>query len=426
MVDQADLLVDDGKLDEALALYGKANARAKDHPLIVLGRSLGRAEASIQNDETFGDLSVKLSGELPSRLRSYRELAMSIANYGLQDFVKAKEALTKAISSKHPPVEPRFWARIAWVHYTRGDLVATTSARGRVVWFGAGKAEDDPTVQLVDAALLLAAGLPDRALALADRLAGIRAQIVRAYADLDLGKPRDAVKEAEAALKKAPDNIEVRILREQARMVAGDGKDRSDATEALEKLARAAKSKIGRHALGMAHYLTGNFRDAESQLVQAVNDVSEDAPNPLAYRSYTALADIALSNGDFAGAGKYLDAALKANSGYFPARVLQAKTVLRHGEPDRALSLLRPMFTELQVLPATMQLIYNEALGTRRGATPADKRTAIEALQKLKDQLPLAELARVAAAIDPKLAKELGLADPAEAVRPATDRRKRR
>jgi len=73
-----------------------------------------------------------------------------------------------------------------------------------------------------------------------------------------------------------------------------------------------------------------------------------------------------------------------------------------------------------------MQLIYNEALGTRRGATPADKRTAIEALQKLKDQLPLAELARVAAAIDPKLAKELGLADPAEAVRPATDRRKRR
>ncbi|HMG53730.1 MAG TPA: tetratricopeptide repeat protein, partial [Kofleriaceae bacterium] len=153
MVDTADLLVDDGQLDEAMTMYDRAAAKAKDHPLIVVGRSLARAEASVQNDETIGELSVKLSGDLPGRLKAYRDLALSLANTVLQDFAKAKEALTKATGGKRPPNEPRFWARVAWAHYTRGDILATSAARARIVWFGQGKAEDDPAVQLVDAAL---------------------------------------------------------------------------------------------------------------------------------------------------------------------------------------------------------------------------------------------------------------------------------
>jgi hypothetical protein len=126
------------------------------------------------NDETIGDLSVKLSGELPSRLRAYRELALSLADSVLQDFAGAKKALQAAVA-KHPPSEPRFWARVAWANYTRGDLVGTTAARARIVWFGQTKAEDDPVVQLVDAALLLASGRPTRA--------GRRAAAGRAAAD---------------------------------------------------------------------------------------------------------------------------------------------------------------------------------------------------------------------------------------------------
>src|SRR5262249_30948615 len=157
-------------------------------------------------------------------------------------------------------------------------------------WFGQAKAEDDPTAQLVDAALLLASGLPEKALGLAEKLQGVRPQILRAYADLDLGKPKDALKEADDVLKKAPDNMEAKILREQARMVSTEGKERADATDALEKLARQAKSKIGRHALGMAYVTNGNLKDAQTALAQAISEITEESPNPLVYRTRTALA----------------------------------------------------------------------------------------------------------------------------------------
>jgi len=427
MIDTADLLVDDGQLDEALTVYAKASAKAKDHPLIVVGRSLARAEASVENEETIGDLSVKLDKDLPARLSAYRHLASSLANTGIQSYPSANDSLRKA-TAQHPPSEPRFWARIAWAQYARGDLAAASVARAKIIWFGKGKAEDDPTAQLVDAALLLASGQPEKSLALAERLQGVRPQILRAYADLDLAKPKDALKEVEDVLKKAPDNMEAKILREQARMVSTEGKDRSDATDALEKLARQAKSKVGRHALGMAHYTNGNIKDAQAQLEQAIAELSDESPNPLVYRSRTALAEILLDSGDIAGAGKQLDEALKVNSGYFPTRVLQAKAVLKHGEPDRALDMLKPVFDELGVVPPPLRLVFAEALGTKKNATAKDKESAAEVLKDIKDKVPAAELARVAAAIDPKLPKELGLADPVapDAAKPANDKRKRR
>ena len=429
MIDTADLLVDDGLLDEALTTYAKAAAKAKDHPLIVVGRSLARAEASVENEETIGDLSVKLEKELPARLSAYRHLATSLANTGIQSYTSANDSLRKA-TAQHPPNEPRFWARIAWAQYARGDLAATSVARARIVWFGQIKAEDDPTAQLVDAALLLASGQPEKSLSLADRLQGVRPQLLRAYADLDLGKPKDALKEADDVLKKAPENMEAKILREQARMVSTEGKDRTDATEALEKLARQAKSKVGRHALGMAHYTNGNLKDAQTQLEQAIAEITDEAPNPLVYRTRTALAEILLENGDISGAGKQLDEALKVNSGYFPTRVLQAKAVLKHGEPDRALEMLKPVFDELGTVPPALRLVYAEAFGTKKNATVKDKESAAEVLKDIKDKVPVAELSRVAAAIDPKLPKDLGIPEPIapapDGAKPASDKRKRR
>jgi tetratricopeptide (TPR) repeat protein len=430
LIDTADLLVDDGQLDEALTVYAKAAAKAKDHPLVVVGRSLARAEASVDNEDTIGDLSVKLQKDLPARLSSYRYLATSLANTGIQSYPSANEALRKA-TAQHPPTEPRFWARIAWAHYARGDLAAASVARAKIVWFGQTKAEDDPTAQLVDAALLLASGLPEKALALAEKLQGVRPQILRAYADLDLGKPKDALKEADDVLKKAPDNLEAKILREQARMVSTEGKERADATDALGKLARQAKSKVGRHALGMAHVTNGNLKDAQTELSQAIAEITEESPNPLVYRTRTALAEILLENGDITGAGAQLDEALKVNSGYFPTRVLQAKAVLKHGEPDRALEMLKPVFAEMGAAPPALRLIYAEALGTKKNATPSDKESAAEVLKDIKDKVPVADLSRTAAAIDPKLPKDLGIPEPVapaapDGAKPAIDKRKRR
>jgi tetratricopeptide (TPR) repeat protein len=430
MIDTADLLVDDGQLDEAITVYEKAIAKAKDHPLIIVGRSLARAEASVQSDETISDLSVKLQNDLPARLSAYRHLATSLANTGIQSYPRANESLRKA-TAQHPPGEPRFWARIAWAHYARGDLAAASLARAKIVWFGQAKAEDDPAAQLVDAALLLASGLPEKALALAAQLQGVRPQILRAYASLDLGEPTDALKEADDILKKAPDNIEAKILREHARMVGTEGQERAGATEALEKLARQAKSKIGRHALGIAHQTNGNLKEAQTQLEQAIAEITEASPNPLVYRTRTALAEILLETGDITGAGKQLDEALKVNSGYFPARAMQAKAVLRHGEPDRALEMLEPVFDEIGAVPPALRLLYAEALGTKINATASDKDSAAAVLKDIKDQVPPADLSRAAAAIDPKLPAELGLPEPVapgalEAAKPACDKRKRR
>jgi len=428
MIDTADLLVDDGQLDEALTVYDKANAKAKDHPLVVVGRAIGRAEASVANDETIGDLSVKLPKELPARLSSYRYLATSLANTGIESYTGAADALRKA-TAQHPPNEPRFWARIAWAYFARGELARASEARARIVWFGQTKAEDEPTAQLVDAALLLASGQPEKALALAEKLQGVRPQLLRAYADLDLAKAKDAQKEADDILKKSPDNVEAQILREQARMTGTEGKERADATEALEKLSRRAKSKIGRHALGMAHFTNGNLKDAQAALETAISEITDDAPNPLVYRTRTTLAEILLDNGDIAGAGKQLDEALKVNSGYFPTRALQAKVVLRHGEPDRALDMLKPIFEEIGTVPPALRLLYAEAVGTKKNATAKDRDTAVTVFKEIKDQVPVAELSRAAAAVDPKLPKELGVPEPTAAVdaaAPKSDRKPKR
>jgi tetratricopeptide (TPR) repeat protein len=420
-IESADLLVDDGKLDEALIIYDKAGARAKDHPLLVIGRSLALAEASISTNEVIGELSVKLAKDLPSRLAAYRALASSLASTATGDYLAAADALRRAVTQSRPLNEPRFWARVVWARYTAGDFHNASIDRGKIVWFvkpGGKRAEDDPSVQLVDAALLFASGLSEKALAKADKLEGVRPQILRAYADLDLGKTKDALQETEDALKKAPDNAEAQILRAQARMIGSEGKERAEATDALEKLARRAKSKIGRHALGIAHLATGNVKDAQTQLEQAVDKVTPDEPNPLAYRTRTALASILLEAGDLSGAGKQLDEAIKLNLGYFPTRILQAKAVLRNHDPGRALGLLEPVLKEMSPISPEVKLIYAEALGSQDKVSAKDKDEAIEVLKDLKDKVPAAELSRAAAAIDPKLPKQLGLAEAAAAPPP--------
>jgi len=410
MIDMADLLVDEGSLDEAFALYDKALAKSKDHPLAVLGKSLARAESTVQANDAIDDLNVKLDKNFGPRVTAYRELALALAEAGIEDYTRSAEDLKKSTGNK-PPTEPRFLARVAWAHYTRGELKQAAEARARIAWYGKGKAEDDPAVQLVDAGLLLASGLPDKALDVASKLQGVRAGMIRAYADLDLGKGKDAFDEADKIVQKAPDNLEAQILREQAHMMTAAEKDRSAAADALEHLARKAKSKIGRHALGMAYVAVGDVKDGQPQLEQAVTDLGDDAPNPLAYRTYTALAELALAAGDIKTAGDDLDKALAINSGYFPTRALQAKVVLRNNDPDKALELLEPLLKETELSPDA-QLTLAEALITHKGASAKDKDDAQKILESIKDKVEPAEASRVAALIDPKLPETLGLPKP--------------
>jgi tetratricopeptide (TPR) repeat protein len=421
MIDLADLLVDEGQLDDAFALYDKALAKSANHPLAVLGKSLARAEASVQASDAIDDLNVKLPKDLDRvpRAYAYKNLALALADAGIEEYAQSLEALRKSMAGKTPPSEPRFLARVAWAHYARGELAAAANARRPIAWYGpkGSKPEDDPVVTLVDAALLLASGLPDKSLDLASKLSGVRPALLRAYADLDLNKPKDAIEEATDVTKKAPDNVEAQILLQWATMVQAaadkNDKDRAAAADALEKLARKTKSKLGRHALGMAYYMIGDNKDAQPQLEQAVTDVSDDQPNPLSYRTRTALADILLAAGDIPGAGKQLDEALKVNSGYFPALAMQAKVVLRNNDPDRALDLLAPLTKEDGAMTPVAQLVLAEALCThKKGATPKDKSDAEALLTALKDKAAPEDIGRAAFACDPKLPEKLGVPVP--------------
>jgi len=423
LIDQGDLSVDDGKLEEALALYKQATQKSKDHPLAVLGRSLGRAEASYEIDETIGELNDKFNAsklEPQHRAAAYRNLALALANISIEDYPKAAKSIAEATAGA-PPGDPRFWARVAWVHYVLGDLKSAATARNKCAWYGTSKAEDDPTVQLVDAALDLAGGIPEKALDKATKIEGVRPRILRTYALLDLGKPKEALVELEEISKLGGQSVEAQILREQARMLAATDQERPAIADELERLARKTNGKLGRHALGVAWLAAGDAGKAKDPLTAAITDISETSPNPLAYRTRTALAEIAIAQNDLVEAGKQLDAALAANSGYLPARAMMARALVRNKDPEKAATFLEPVLAEPAAVTPSVQLTTAEILITKKGSTAKDKAKAKELLVALKDKqqsLPEGELARVAAMIDDDLAKELGLDEPAGAEAP--------
>ncbi|HSK03731.1 MAG TPA: tetratricopeptide repeat protein, partial [Kofleriaceae bacterium] len=405
LIDRADLLVDDGQLDEALDLYKKAHEKSKHHPLLVLGRALARAEAAVEDELVVPELNEKFNlSTIPPRAEAYRHLALALANIKADEWKAAATSLAAAQVAGKAPGEPRFWARVAWAYYLLGDLAKLGAARNKVFWFSK-KAESDQTTMLVDAAALLGSGLPEPALELATKLAGPRPRALRVYANLDLGKYKDAKLEAEAMYKDAPQLIEAEALQAQARMMAATtAAEREEHANTLDRVRKKARSKLPRHALGVAWLAAGSVEKARPELELAITDVSEETPNPVAYRTLTALAEVALLEKDPKRAGAFLDWSLgtdpakrpelvlssgtkiaaydeaakqrtpnvdhlKSNSGYFPTRAMQSRVLLRANQPDTALELLQPLLKEAAEDPKKAGAI-----------TPAVKLTLAEAL----------------------------------------------
>lgn len=447
MIDQANLFVDEGNLDDAFKWFKQANDKSKDHPLAIIGESLAKGEASINPGDVIGELNAKfIIDKLPSRVAAWRWLALAAASITSDDYKAAADALVKA-QAYRPPSDPRFWARVAWIHYklarpakekdaatgpAKGDLAAAVDARKNCIWFS-GKAATDPTVQLVDAGLALAGGTPDRVLEMAAKLSGVRPDLLRAYALVDQGKLKDAMELTQKIVKLAPDptgkpcesdnkraNLEARTICELARMVSSTGNDRLKASESLTDLASASKNQIPRHALGYAFLLLKdapdvdvaigkNLDNAKKHLKRAYEDIAEDAPNPLVYRTLTALGEVALIEKDIDTAQKMLEKALAANSGYLPARTLNARILLRTNNPDEALKLIEPIIKEANT--PGMLVTYAEALVARKSANAKDKDEAKKLLAGLKDKPGISneDLTRIALMIDPKLPEDLGL-----------------
>ncbi len=443
MIDRAALYGDDGALDDSIALYDKALKRSANHPLAVIGKALVRAEAGIEPEKVVEDLAAIAHKSIGARVSAYRSLASGLADLGIEDYVKAAEQLKSAVLSKpltdehlcaSGPAEPRFWAGVAWGAFARGDLNGTANARNCVAWYGKERAEDDPAVLVVDAALAAASGHPEKVLTIAKPpLGGTRARLLRLQADLDLGKIKEALSEADEAIKRTTPadgdakhaNLTARILDAQARYENAAEKERDAIASELDGLAHQAQSKLGHHALGMAYLAVGDTKNAQPALEDAVKDVSDTNPNPIAYRTRTALADLLIGEANdeavkqpddakdkLAQAGSDLDAALKQDSGYDPALATEAKLVLRLGDPDKAASLLEPILREGDVPPSVM-LTFAEVLVVRTGSTQEDKDRAAKILRDIKDTVRSpAEVGRIAALIDDKLPAELGVPAP--------------
>jgi len=448
-IDYGNLLTDDGKTDEALVQYKKALDTTKGtHPLALIGQAIAKTEASIEVNETIGDLNAKFVTEkLPPRVAAYRWLALAIANLNIEEYPTAIEALGKATINK-PPSEPRFWSRIAWIHYKLGrparpenkqasDLEEADNAFARCIYYGKSP-EPDPTMQLVDAGLSFARGLPDKVLDVAAKIEGVRPKLLRTYALLDLGKWKDAYDESSEILKGATNssgkpceegndqaNIEAKILCEQARMLSNE-KERTAAADALLSLARQAKSKLGRHALGIAYLQLNDLVDAKEHLGQAVKEISDTSPNPFEYRTRTALAEIALREKDLEGADKTVHEALNINAGYFPTKVLLARILVRNKEADKALTILSPILSEAAANTPIAQLTLAEILILKRDSTAKDKEHAESILSQLKDKpgIQNEEIGRVAQMIDPNLPEKLDVPVPPEAAKPGEPEKK--
>ncbi len=265
----------------------------------------------------------------------------------------------------------------------------------------------------------------------------MRYRLLKTYALLDLGKSKEAFEEATEILKTASEpsgktceegneqaNIEAKILCEQARMLSND-KERTAAADALLGLARSSKSKLGRHALGVAYLSINDLVNAKEHLGQAVKDISDISPNPFEYRTRTALAEISLLEKDLEGANKTVQEAININSGYFPTRTLLARILLRNKEADKAEALLKPILAEAAAASAPMvQLTFAELLVVKKDSTAKDKEKAAEILGLVKGKpgIPDDEIGRIAVMIDPdgkaKLLEKLGVSAPAEPAKP--------
>ena len=430
-IDRADLYIDDGQFDEGMKLYDDVLARFADQPLAIAGRALARAERGADVDLAMKDVNVFLDQDLGPRVAAYGQLVLALSNYGIQKYVASSEALAKATG----PRDPRFLARVALARVLEGKLGDAVTALAQVKYYGKDKAETDPQVALVNGALQVAGGEHRAALETLKGLGGTRAALLRGQALHELGQDDDAARELATAMTAAPGSVEIKIWQQLvAAAVAAPGKPRETATAELEKASRASTSKLGRLAHGLALLQQRDLRGARRRLEQSLENITAEEPNPLAYRAHAALAEVARAEGDLAGETEALDRALAANSGYLPALLARAQLYVKAGQGADAVPLVTSVVAVPEYATGASFVLLAEAHARRnldaelldsqgkprpglaKEALATERRAAVvAALQAAKDAgADPAELARVAALVDPAIATELGVAPPAE------------
>ncbi len=429
LIERADLLLDNGEIDQALTLYGRALEKAPGHPLAVIGRSLARAEAGIELTKASEELSVTFAKKQGPRTDAYRDLVWAYLHYANQHLADFEKSLATAVGVP----DPRFQARVGRAKLWQGKFDEAAAARLRIRWYNQKGTEraDDPLVLALEAELHLVNGRPKAALARSAKLTGWRAHRVRGLAAFDQGQWEEAITQLQAALEIASGDRELKTWLTAATALRAKGKERDASIKQLAELSLNSNSRAPTYVHGLVLLAAGRIDDADYELRKSVKDLTVESPNPLAYRAHLALAEVAYRRGKLDEAGKALGEALALNAVYLPAQLLLGKLAVAQGNHAEAADALGQVVssTEDWMVDAALLLSYAEALGVTAAAAAASakeegqkkeaaamKQAAIDALKKaIELKIDPAAASRVAALIDPALPEQLQLPPPPDA-----------
>jgi len=262
---------------------------------------------------------------------------------------------------------------------------------------------------LVDAELFLARGLPYAALAEVGKDDGLHAAKLRGRALLDSNQPAEALIEFQAALETSPDDLEAKVWAEAAKMVALSGDDRSKADKALDKLGRQAKSKSAKYVHGWALLATGQRSLARTKLEQSIDDLSDEFPNHLAYRSHVSLAQLSLAEGKTDQAIAHARKAVEQNGGYLPAHDILGRLLVATNVEEARQHLIEVVNAEVASLGA--ELAYIKSIMPSKAKVDIEAATA--AINRAKSKgASVPQLQEVIPLVDPALFETWGIEPP--------------
>jgi tetratricopeptide (TPR) repeat protein len=400
----ADMDLDEGAIDAAIAGYDEALRAAPGHSLAQAGKALARAEAGLEPAAALAEIApgaeVKVDGK---RAEAWHRLAVSRLARRTGDHERARVELDGAVATG--TAEARFLARAALALCDDGRFEEAFTARTRLRSRAA-----DLLLPAVDAELLVAGGRPDEALRTLGALEDARARRLRGRALIELGRPADAVPVLTEAAARSPRDVELAAWLALARLAA----DPREGTAALARLASGSGAPQAVQVIaGEGHLLAGEVDRARRLLEGAQQG------NPLAHRAATRLAELALDSGKPADAEAPARAALAAAPGYLPAHAALGRALVGTGRQSEAAPELQ-LVVDAGRARAVDELAYAEA-ALASGAPDA----ARAALVRAKEQGASPEaLGRVAALVDPTLAPEVSEPEPKKKGKKARARRR--